>query len=135
MGHLMFDYLLKFTDEAEAQAQLAPLGFYRPAEGDEPGAWDLSRMVAPIVVTMLDLSQPSGWWCAIGLAERREDLDALAQAVIDRDGQGDKLSDYVVATTWPTANIDLVAQISPAFAGSTYPFPGLPVTPEPDPAA
>lgn len=125
----MIDYLFKFTDEAEAIAALQPLGFY--FETEDGGVWDGSRVINPITVTMLDLTVPAGYWLAASVAERREDLDTLCQAAINRFASGTKLSEYVEVTTWPTENIDLVAQISPVWAGSNYPFPGLPVTEEP----
>lgn len=117
----MIDYLFSFADEEEAQDALAPFGLWT---GE---AWDTSRVIAPIVITILDGTSPSGFWLGATLKERDPAVDTLAQAILDPSlAEGLTPSAYVIETVWPLANVDAIAQINPLWTGRPYRFPGLP---------
>jgi hypothetical protein len=121
----MIDLLFAFPSEEEAQAALAPSGLWT---GE---AWDTSRVMAPISITMLDGSQPAGFWLGATVNELDDDLAPLTQAALDPSlAVGLKPSEYVISTVWPIENVDAIAEISPLWAGRPYRFPGLPQSDE-----
>ena len=123
----MIDLLFAFESEAAAQEALADCGLWT-GEG-----WDTSRVMAPVRITMLDGTSPSGWWLGATLMERDAAVEAIAQAVLDPSKNvGLKPSGYVISTVWPLANVDAIAEISPLWAGRPYRFPGLPQAEDPE---
>lgn len=125
---MMYDYLFAFPSEPDAQVALASSGLWT---GE---AWDSSRVMAPIRLVMLDGTVPQGFWLGATLNERDEAVDALAQAILDPSLEvGLAPSAYVVHTVWPVENVDMIAEISPLWAGRPYRFPGLPQTGEGEP--
>jgi hypothetical protein len=124
----MIDLLFRFDTLAEAHAALAEHGL-SDGEAFDPAFVNLT----PITITMIDGQVPTGLWIAAWSPDLDPDLVALAQAAIDRSkGPGAaQLSECVIATVWPIDAINLVASISPVWAGSDYPFPGLFEAPDP----
>lgn len=118
----MIDLLFRFDTLADAHLALAEHGL---SDGEH---FDPARvMLHPITITMIDGQVPTGLWFAASVSEADADVIALAQAAIDRTlgPAAAQLSECVIATVWPPEAIDLVASISPVWAGSDYPFPGL----------
>ena len=119
----MIDHLLRFADEAAAQAALPQ--YWRAGTKDEPGSWDTSQCIPGCSVytvtgTTTDKDfgvietrdYVAGWFIQIGLKTEDQVLNKrAASTIINRDSKTATKVDSTVAAKagW---------MISPVFAGS-----------------
>ena len=114
----MIDHLLRFADEAAAQAALPQ--YWRAGTKDEPGSWDTSQCIPDtkvyrVVSTDSEGNETrdyvAGWFIQMGLTKEDQVLNKRAGAtILDRESKTVTKVDSAVAAKsgWV---------ISPVFAG------------------